>query len=233
MEYKKAKEVDLEKKRPQFLVLGLCSALALLLVAFNYRTSDLSRFDEPFLNAEIIEDEISTPVVILKENPKPKIKISKLRSAAVNTKPIVIEVLIGKTSDKSWDDILGSEDYDDELFAEEKEDKEEIPAPPRTWVEKMPSFVGGEREMFAFLGKNLRYPVQARDAGIEGIVYVEFVVEKDGSITNEKVYRSLGGGCEEAALKAVKRMPKWIPGSQGGQNVRVLFRLPVNFKLNN
>lgn len=233
MEHKKAREVNLEKKRPQFLALGLCVSLSILLVAFNYRTVDKMPFEDPFDQAVLVEDEDPIPVVILKDKPpKPKIKIERGKTTAINTEPVVIEISIGKT-EKSWDKILGSEEYPDDLFVEEEDDKEFIPAPPREWVEKMPSFVGGEKMLFKYLAEKLRYPPQAKDAGIEGNVYIEFVVEKDGSITNQKIHRGIGGGCEEAALEAVKHMPRWIPGKQGGKNVRVLFRLPVKFRLNN
>jgi len=78
---------------------------------------------------------------------------------------------------------------------------------------------------------NIKYPEVARTSGITGTVYVQFVVEKDGSISDVKVVRGIGGGCDEEAVRVVKSMPRWKPGKQRGQPVRVYFTLPIEFKL--
>ena len=98
-------------------------------------------------------------------------------------------------------------------------------------VETLPSFPGGERKLFEFIGKNVVYPKEAIDAGVEGQVFVEFFVEKDGSITVGKVLKGIGYGCDEEALRVIGLMPKWEPGSQRGKRVRVRHTLPINFKL--
>ena len=98
-------------------------------------------------------------------------------------------------------------------------------------VETMPSFPGGQNALVAYIQKNLNYPQSARENGIQGRVYVNFVVEKDGSISNVKVNRGIGGGCDEEAVRVVKAMPKWIPGVQNGQTVRVSYMMPIVFKL--
>ena len=97
--------------------------------------------------------------------------------------------------------------------------------------EKMPLFPGGEQMLFEFIGNNLKYPQQAKSAGVEGQVFVEFYVEKDGSITGGKVLRGIGYGCDEEALRVIGLMPKWEPGTQRGKRVRVRYTLPVTFKL--
>lgn len=102
---------------------------------------------------------------------------------------------------------------------------------PSTVVEEMPEFPGGEAARIRFLNENIVYPRQAREVGIEGKVFVTFVVEKDGSITGIALLRGIGGGCDEEALKAIKAMPKWKPGRQNGKEVRVQLNLPVNFIL--
>ncbi len=98
-------------------------------------------------------------------------------------------------------------------------------------VETLPSFPGGERKLFEFIGKNVVYPKEAIDAGVEGQVFVEFFVEKDGSITVGKVLKGIGYGCDEEALRVIGLMPKWEPGSQRGKRVRVRHTLPITFKL--
>jgi len=100
---------------------------------------------------------------------------------------------------------------------------------PVRWVQQMPQFMG---DMNDYLGRNLHYPEAARSAGIEGRVAVEFVVNEDGSVSNAKVVRSIGGGCDDEALRIVRNMPKWKPGKQNGTAVKVLFVLPILFQLN-
>jgi protein TonB len=104
-------------------------------------------------------------------------------------------------------------------------------AAPLTVVENMPDFPGGNAARLTFLSNNLKYPQLARETDIEGTVYIQFVVEKNGKITNTVIKRGIGGGCDEEALRVVKMMPSWNPGRQNGQNVRVEFVLPIAFKL--
>lgn len=100
-----------------------------------------------------------------------------------------------------------------------------------TVVEQMPEFPGGEAKLFEFIMKNLKYPQQAKEANIRGKVYVQFVVRKDGSITDIKTVRGIGSGCDDEAMRVVKSMPKWVPGTQRGKPVDVRMILPVNFSL--
>lgn len=100
-----------------------------------------------------------------------------------------------------------------------------------TVVEEMPNFPGGEEKLFEYLQKNIKYPPVARENGIQGRVYVTFVVDKDGKIKEAKVLRGIGGGCDEEALRVVRSMPDWKAGRQNGRNVQVQYNLPVNFSL--
>ena len=98
-------------------------------------------------------------------------------------------------------------------------------------VEVQPSFMGGNNEMYKFLGKNLKYPSAAQSANIQGKVFLSFIVEKDGSISGIESMNGIGFGCDEEAIRVMKLMPKWIAGKQNGRNVRVKFTIPVFFKL--
>ena len=100
-------------------------------------------------------------------------------------------------------------------------------------VEQMPEFPGGEDALAEFLRNHIRYPAIARENSIQGTVFLQFVVGRDGSISDVKVLNNplLGGGCEEEAIRVVKSMPKWRPGRQNGQAVLVYFNLPIRFKL--
>ncbi len=102
------------------------------------------------------------------------------------------------------------------------------PTGPVTWVQQMPQFVGSLPE---YLGKNLQYPPAAKESGLIGTVVIQFVVNEDGSISNAKVVRSIGGGCDEEALRIISAMPKWKPGKQNGIAVKVLFSQSIKFVL--
>ena len=95
----------------------------------------------------------------------------------------------------------------------------------------MPEFPGGRDAMIKFLSENIKYPEEARKQGISGRVYVTFVVEADGEITDIKLLRGIGGGCDEEAMRVVSIMPKWEPGYQRGVPVRVQFNLPIKYSL--
>ena len=98
-------------------------------------------------------------------------------------------------------------------------------------VNKMPGFPGGERDLMNYLGKNIEYPVMAKEANIEGTVVLGFIVGKDGSINDVKILKDIGGGCGKEALRVVSNMPAWVPGEANGHAVKVRFTLPVRFRL--
>jgi periplasmic protein TonB len=98
-------------------------------------------------------------------------------------------------------------------------------------LQEKPTFPGGQNAMLAFLGNSIKYPHTAADNGIQGTVIMEFIVSKTGELTDIKVLRSIGGGCDEEAVRVVKLMPKWKPGRHEGKPVNVRYTLPVRFKL--
>jgi len=102
---------------------------------------------------------------------------------------------------------------------------------PFVVVEQMPQFPGGEKEMMKFIYDNLKYPVLAQEMGVSGTVIVNFVIDREGQITGIKVSRSIGGGCDEEAIRVLEKMPRWSPGRQGGKTVRVSYTLPFKFLL--
>jgi protein TonB len=108
---------------------------------------------------------------------------------------------------------------------------EEAYEKPFTIVEQMPEFPGGTESMMKFIASNVKYPAMARETGISGNVFVSFVVNKNGEISNVKVLRGIGGGCDEEAIRVVRSMPAWIPGKQNGKPVPVQFNLPIKFVL--
>jgi protein TonB len=170
-----------------------------------------------------------TPPVITREEVRPEDEAPKI--ADIGNKSV-------STTTTSGDDVNG---VDVSLLAggtgvpggnlvegPKGEDRETV----RTFVEKMPSFPGGNDALAKFLSKNIRYPHMASDNGIEGRVFIQFVVDYEGNIKDVKAVGAIrGGGLEEEAVRLVKLMPKWTPGRQNGQAVSVQFNLPVSFQL--
>lgn len=133
--------------------------------------------------------------------------------------------------------VVGNDEIDGEVFKA----KEEIaqPEPPKNEeenkvfdvVEEQPSFPGGQGALMAWLNDNIKYPVVAAENGIQGKVIVQFVVGKNGSISNVKVLRSVDPSLDKEAVRVVSNMPNWTPGKQNGASVNVRFTLPVTFRL--
>lgn len=98
-------------------------------------------------------------------------------------------------------------------------------------VDEMPVFPGGDYELIKYIDENLNYPKDAMESGIQGRVFVKLIVEPNGSISNAKIIRGLGYGCDEEAIRVVESMPNWKPGQKNGETVRVNMAVPVNFKL--
>lgn len=109
--------------------------------------------------------------------------------------------------------------------------KESVDEPTFNLVEQMPEFPGGIDAMRQYIAGNLQYPEQALKEKITGKVYVSFIVEKDGSVSNVKVLHGIGGGCDDEAVRVVSNMPRWKPGMKKGNPVRVQYTLPLNFQL--
>ena len=98
-------------------------------------------------------------------------------------------------------------------------------------VEQMPSFTGGENALMQFLANNVKYPTVAAENGVQGRVLVNFIVERDGSLSNVKIERSVDPALDKEAVRVVKAMPKWQPGKQKGSTIRVKFKVPITFRM--
>lgn len=98
-------------------------------------------------------------------------------------------------------------------------------------VDQQPQFKGGEKARAKYLVNEIQYPENAVKQGIDGVVFVQFIVEKDGTVTNIKIKRGVNELLDAEAMRVVKNMPKWIPGMQKGKAVRVMVNMPIRFKL--
>jgi periplasmic protein TonB len=188
-----------------------------------------------------------------KEIEQPKIEqevVQKIKSTIKFTPPVIkddAEVKdeeIMKTQDEVTDsklsvstsDVKGNSEAADavdlaDLQQQQTEVVEEAVEAPFSIVEQMPEFPGGDAARVKYLSQNIKYPVIARESGITGTVYMTFVVSKTGKISNVKVLRGIGGGCDEEAIRVIQAMPDWIPGRQNGKPVSVQYNLPIKFTL--
>ena len=186
-----------------------------------------------------------------KEQPKlEKVEVEKVKSSVKFVPPVIKKDEEVKPEEelKSQDELnktntaIGAFDVkgNDEAAGEVLKAKEVIaqPEPPKEEetkvfdvVEQMPSFPGGPSALFEYLSKNIKYPVVAEENGIQGRVIVTFVVERDGSITDVRVVKSVDPSLDKEAQRVVKSMPRWIPGKQNGSAVRVKYTVPVTFRL--
>jgi periplasmic protein TonB len=223
MEIKKHPSKDLEIKKSLFFQIGLVVALFVILVAFEWKQYD-EKDDTIFDLGEIIlvEEEIE---ITRQEQPEPP------------PPPQAPDIEIVE-DDVEVEDDLTFDDFEDnkpieEIYVSRVEVQEEVVVEQEifTIVEEQPSFPGGEAALMEYLGKNITYPPMARESGIQGTVFVTFVVEPDGNVTNVRTLRGIGGGCDEEAIRVVRNMPRWVPGKQRGKPVRVQFNLPIRFVL--
>ena len=207
-----------------FTQIGLIISLAIAWAVFEIKSYDKIEIADMGRTAEVVEEEM---VEITKQDqPKPQpVEVPK-QTTQIQVVEDDVEV-----EDVEINAEVDQNEVIEEYIAPEVEDEEVVEAEIFQIVEEMPEFPGGMQKLADYLAKNIKYPQMARESGIQGRVFINFVVEPDGSVSNVNVLRSLGGGCDEEAMRVVKSMPKWKPGKQRGKPVRVSYNLPVNFKL--
>ncbi|MBQ9473220.1 MAG: energy transducer TonB [Bacteroidales bacterium] len=227
MENKKTNSANLEKRKGLFLEIGIVTALALALVAFNIKQyeKEAKKVVQRDFHDELPDIIITQPEQELPE-PEPE------------TQDITTEFEVRDNNDELDNEFKGVDAGDDankEAQAytpvEVKEEPEVADEDFFIVVEELPEFTGGDAALYKYLAENLNYPRVAVENGVTGKVYIRFIVEKDGSITQATILHDIGGGCGTEALRVVKGMPKWKPGKQCKKPVRTQFTLPVSFEL--
>lgn len=224
MEPKKTEKADLTKKSFLFLTVGLVISLLLAIMAFSYRVYDDTSVTD-LSNKDAMEEEIlEVPPTEQLPPPPPKIQ-----------QPQIIEVPDEKKIEEEIEINMDTEVTEETKVEEIKiapvEEEKEDPNQIFLVVEETAAPIGGMPAFYEFVGKKLKYPAQARRMGVEGKVFVEFVIERDGSITDVKAIKGIGAGCDEEAVRVLQSAPKWKPGKQRGKPVRQRMVLPIAFKL--
>ncbi len=225
MEEKKSPKANLENKKLMFMQIGLIISLLIAWLAFEHKSYDKRQIDESLLNREVVLDEEMVEIT-KQEEQKPQ----PVEQPQQTTQLEIVEDDV-ETEDLNINAEVEQNEVIEEYVAPEVVEEEVVEQEIFQIVEEMPAFPGGEAKLMEYVGKNIKYPQIARETGIQGRVFIGFVVEPDGSVSNVKLLRGIGGGCDEEAMRVVKSMPKWKPGKQRGKAVRVSYQIPVFFKL--
>jgi len=229
MEVKKSPKADLENKRSMFVLIGFVLVFALLYIGLEWTQSEIKKVE---VNDGPVEEIIEEMVMNTKQDeppPTPEVhtppaavvqEVLKIVDDNVETKALTITSEDDKTK-------VEIPTYAPQAAAHEDEDIEEI----FVVVEVKPEFPGGQKALMEFLNKNMKYPTIAAETGIQGTVYVQFVVNRDGKIVDVVVMRGVHESLDREAIRVVQLMPPWTPGKQQGKTVRSRFTLPVRFQL--
>jgi len=191
--------------------------------------------DEREIDINLIQPPEDPPEPIPPPPPPPEKLVEKVKF----TVPVVVDDTVADNDFGKQDllaDNIGTDLPVEDPGVTSDDDQPDIIEQPEekkifTVVEENPQFPGGESAMYKYLAEVISYPEEAKELGIQGRVFVNFLIETDGSVTHVKVLRGIGGGCDEEAIRVVRNMPGWKPGKQRGIPVRVSFNLPIKFTL--
>ena len=236
MEIKKAKKADLEGQKSTSLLIGYIITLATIFVAFEWTTREYKETEPVIYAASVPYEEEIIPItqpIFQTAAPPPPVEVPQVAEIIdiVENDEEIEEEEIQSTED-TQEAITGptgpvvSGPVGPVMAAEEGDEGEVFQV-----VEQMPEFPGGMDKLIEYLSKNIKYPSIAQENNIQGRVIVEFVVNKDGSIVEPKVMRSVDTSLDNEAMRVIKSMPKWNPGKQRGKAVRVRYTVPVLFRL--
>lgn len=224
MDIKKSSKASLEDKKTIYTLMGFIVALSLIYIAFEWTKKEVSIYED--VSLEVISEEeieIVQTAEALPPPPAPEvpevIEVLNVVEDDVETAEIVID-----TEDDKNKQVVIQAPVQVAVVEEESEVVFMV-------VESMPSFPGGDAALFKYLSDNIKYPVIAQESGIQGRVICQFVVNRDGSIVDIEVVRSVDKSLDAEAVRVISKMPKWTPGKQRGKTVRVKYTLPVNFRL--
>mgnify|MGYP001140192552 FL=1 len=228
MEIKKSPKADLQNKKGLFLEIGLIVALLAVIAAFLYTPKEY-RIEKVDNNYGPVEEEITE---ITRNEQKPPEQPQKVEVKVFNDILDIVTNDAKITTDISFEDFADDLEITTQVVEVDEEEIEDDQ--PFIKVEKMPSFQGGDLNKFRnWVQERVRYPQIAQENGVSGKVVLSFVVEKDGTLTNIEVLQSPDRSLADEAVRVLKTSPKWEPGQQRNQPVRVKYTLPVDFRIQN
>ncbi len=228
-EVKKTAKANLERHRNTYILMGLVLGISILFFAFEWST-ETRKLDENVIVQDVLAEE---EIEITRRDPAPPPPPPPPEPETPEIIEVVEERVETRMEIKSEDDQTQRQT---EVYIPPpppKPKQEEVTEEIFVVVEEQPEFPGGQAAMMKFLSDNIRYPVIAQENGIQGRVICNFVVERDGSITDVQVVRGQDPSLDREAIRVIQQMPRWKPGKQRGSAVRVRFTLPVVFRLQN
>lgn len=222
---RKNPKVNLENKRKIFFQIGMIVTLILVIAAFEYRTYDPFEINDTSLKIVIIDDDLTE---ITFQKPPPPKEVPKQKTPEIK---IVPNDIIDDGPDIDFD-VSNDGPMDEYIFTDMPVEDPIIEDDSIHFnPEALPRFPGGHDEFLRYLRETVKYPERASKNRISGTVYLKFVLEKDGYVSNIRVMRAVGGGCTEEAKRAIENMPAWEPARQWNMPVRYEFVLPIKFTL--
>lgn len=232
LEEKKTRGADLERQWPQRFLLGLLLALVALFVALEYNIAPDDPLDDPDLLDLMAMDPELSPLL----RPENELLLAPKAEPKPTTRLVVADEEVEPQPQQEEQTV--ETDAGSDMEAQPEDNDEELPPPPDDdeavsfrVVEDLPQFPGGPVEMMKWLTRNLKYPKQAEQARQQGKVVAEFIVNKDGSITDVQIVKSLTPLCDREVLRVLRMMPRWTAGLQDGQPCRTKVCIPVVFRL--
>lgn len=227
MEIKKSPKADLQNKRGLLLEIGLVVALGLVIAAFAYTPKE-HRIEQVDLNYGVVDEQITEITRQDQKPPEPPKKVS------VNVIADLLQVVTNDTKITTDVDFIDFDDDAEVIQQVEVKEEEIVEDEPFLMAETMPSFQGGDLNTFRnWVQQNVKFPTIALENGIQGRVVLSFVIEKDGRLTNIQVLQTPDRSLSEEAIRVLNKSPKWSPGKQRNQVVRVKYTLPVDFRVAN
>ncbi len=227
MEIKKSPKADLQNKRGLLLEIGLVISLALVIIAFSYTPKE-HRIEKVDLNYGPVEEQITE---ITRQDQKPPEAPKKVEVKVIADMLQVVTNDTKITTEVDFTEFDQNVDIVQEVAVVEEKIEEDQPF---LIAETMPSFQGGDLNTFRnWVQQNVKFPTIALENGIQGRVVLTFVIEKDGRLTNIQVLKAPDRSLSDEAIRVLNQSPKWSPGKQRNQVVRVKYTLPVDFRLQN
>lgn len=229
MEIKKTPKADLENKKALFMEIGLAVVLLIVLVAFEWSSSEKQEVMDLTGQQQVIEEEI-IPITQEQQQAPPEMPKTPVLSDVIDIVDDDVEVADDLFVNTEDDASIGVEimEYHTEVVEEEVEEE----AIPFAFVEEKPKFQGGDANTFSkWVNSKLVYPEIAKENGIQGRVTLQFTVNTDGSVSNVIVLRGVDASLDKEAVRIVSQSPKWTPGRQRERPVKVTYTFPVIFKL--
>jgi protein TonB len=227
LEIKENRTSEQARNSRLFMSIGLCLSLILVISAFEYRFYDKGGVVTIGGNDSKFEETMEVPVTEQPPPPPPRIAPSEIVEVSDNTEIVdddLLDLDVEMTEQQVVEQITYQVQTDGDIEEEETQEIFSI-------VEQQPEPEGGLSAFYEYIQRNLKYPAIARRNNIEGKVFVQFVVERDGRLTDVRVLKGIGGGCDEEAVRIISGAPKWQPGKQRGRPVRVQMILPIMFRL--